>query len=145
METAALWTALFNREGADLRCPFLDSRLLRVAVSLETRRRYPFRQPKGVLKRALARHAPRELAYRRKRGFGQPIFAWLAPGGQLRPYVEAIGDYPFVDRPSLERAKARPNWFLYSLLCYDVWHKLFIDRSLPRGPRPRREHEALTH
>ena len=144
METAALWTTLFNREGADLLCPFLDSRLMRVAVNLETHRRYPFRQPKGLLKRALCRHVPRELAYRRKRGFGQPIFEWLAPGGQLRPWVDGIGEYPFVDRPSLARAKARPNWFLYTLLCYDLWHKLFIDRSLPRQPRRRREHDALT-
>jgi hypothetical protein len=29
-------------------------------------------------------------------------------------------------------ALARPNWFLYSLLCYDLWHKLFIERSLAR-------------
>jgi hypothetical protein len=25
-----------------------------------------------------------------------------------------------------------PTWFLYSLVCYDQWDKLFIQRSLPR-------------
>jgi hypothetical protein len=25
-----------------------------------------------------------------------------------------------------------PGWFLSSLLCYDLWHRLFIERSLPR-------------
>jgi hypothetical protein len=131
MDSASLWTTLFHRAGADLLCPFLDSRVLRFAWSLPTGVRYPFRRPKELLKRALARHAPAELVRRGKLGFGQPIFEWLSPGGQLRPLVEEIGDYDFVDRRTLEKARARPNWFLYSLLCYDLWHKLFIDRALP--------------
>src|SRR5262249_13120536 len=57
---------------------------------------------------------------------------WLAPGGQLRPLAERIASYDFIDRRSLERSLAAPNWFLSSLLCYDLWHKLFIERSLPR-------------
>jgi hypothetical protein len=56
----------------------------------------------------------------------------LAPGGQLRPLVERIGPHDFLLPGTLERAAARPGWFLYSLLCYDLWHKLFIERSLPR-------------
>jgi asparagine synthase (glutamine-hydrolysing) len=139
METAAMWATLFNREGADLLCPFMDSRLLRLVLSLEPRRRYPFRQPKGLLKAGLARHGLRELAYRPKRGFGQPVFEWLVPGGQLRPLVERMATYPFVDGATLARVKARPTWFLYSLLCYDLWHRLFIDGSLPRQARRRQE------
>jgi asparagine synthase (glutamine-hydrolysing) len=139
METAAMWATLFNREGADLLCPFMDSRVLRLVLSLEPRRRYPFRQPKGLLKAGLVRHGLRELAYRPKRGFGQPVFEWLAPGGQLRPLVERMAAYPFVDGATLARVKTRPTWFLYSLLCYDLWHKLFIDGSIPRRPRRRQE------
>lgn len=134
-ESASLWTTLFNRAGADLLCPFLDSRVLRLALNLPPSVRYRFRRPKDLLKRALAREVPAPLANRAKLGFGQPIFEWLAPGGQLRPFIERIGAYDFVDRKTLERSLARPNWFLSSLLCYDLWHKLFIDRSLPR-PTP---------
>lgn len=144
METAALWATLFNRAGADLLCPFMDSRLLRLVLSLPPRQRYPFRQPKGLLKAGLARRGLRELAHRPKRGFGQPVFAWLTPGGPLRPLVERIAAYPFVDRTTLARVKARPTWFLYSLLCYDLWHKLFIDGSLPRMRERRYQHEALS-
>lgn len=138
-DSASLWSTLFDRAGGQLCCPYLDSRLVRLALSLEPHRRFPYRRPKDLLKRALARHVGKELAYRFKLGFGQPVFEWMAPGGQLRPWVERIGDYDFV--PSKVRAAAmeQPNWFLYSLLCYDLWHKLFIDRSLPRdtanGPR----------
>jgi asparagine synthase (glutamine-hydrolysing) len=131
-DSASLWTTMFQHAGGDLLCPFLDSRIVRLALSIEPRHRFPYRQPKALLKEALARHVPRELAYRFKLGFGQPIFEWLAPGGQLRPWVERIGRYSFVEPRTLAVALARPNWFLYSLLCYDLWHKRFIDRSLPR-------------
>ena len=48
--------------------------------------------------------------------------------------VEQIGHYDFVDCATLQSSLACPNWFLYSLLCFDLWHKLFIERSLPRNP-----------
>jgi asparagine synthetase B (glutamine-hydrolysing) len=144
VDSASLWTTLFNHAGADLFCPFLDSRMLRLALNLPAAVRYPFRRPKELLKRALERVAPPELARRRKLGFGQPIFEWLGPGGQLRPLVERIGMHDFLRHGELERAAAQPGWFLYSLLCYDLWHKIFIERSLPRSARTvRRETPAL--
>jgi asparagine synthase (glutamine-hydrolysing) len=142
VDSASLWTTLFNHAGADLFCPFLDSRMMRLALSLPPAVRYPFRQPKELLKQSLERLAPAELARRRKLGFGQPIFEWLSPGGQLRPLVERIGAHDFLRPQALEQAKARPDWFLYSLLCYDVWHKLFIERSMerPEFEAPARRH-----
>jgi asparagine synthase (glutamine-hydrolysing) len=144
VDSAGLWATLFNTAGADLLCPFLDSRMLRLALSLPPALRYPFRRPKDLLKRALARCAPEELATRCKLGFGQPIFEWLAPGGQLAPLVEDLASHDFVDRTTLERTRRRPTWFLYGLLCYDLWHKLFIERSLPRstGATPGRRQEV---
>ncbi|MGH7222496.1 MAG: asparagine synthase-related protein [Gemmataceae bacterium] len=132
MDSASLWTTLFNRAGADLLCPFLDSRIVRLALNLAPEVRFRFRRPKDTLKRALARLAPLELATRCKLGFGQPIFEWLAPSGSLRPLVERIAAHAFVDADVLARVRQRPTWFLYSLLVYDLWHKLFIERSLPQ-------------
>ena len=146
VDSASLWTTLFNHAGTDLFCPFLDSRMLRFALNLPAEVRFRFRKPKDLLKRALERLVTAELARRRKLGFGQPIFEWLAPGGQLRPLVDGIGDHGFVPATVLARAKARPNWFLYSLLCYDVWHKVFIERSLAAPdwtPQARRDPAAL--
>jgi hypothetical protein len=145
MDSASLWATLFNRAGGDLLCPFLDSRMLRLALSLPADVRFRFRRPKDLLKRALARQTPAELAHRGKLGFGQPIFEWLAPGGQLRPLADRIAHYDFVEPATLARVRARPSWFLYSLLCYDLWHKLFIERSVPRPSRqtPAWHEEAL--
>ncbi len=123
---SALVTTLFARCGIRTFSPFYDSRMLRLVVNLSPRQRFRFRQPKALLKCSLARHGFAELAYRSKKSFGQPIFEWLAPGGQLAPLVHEIDDYPFVDTSALEATKAKPTWFLYSLLCYDLWHKKFI-------------------
>jgi asparagine synthase (glutamine-hydrolysing) len=139
MDSAALWTTLFNHAGADLLCPFLDSRVLRLAFNLPRQERFAFRRPKEVLKRALARHVPEHLVRRGKLGFGQPVFEWLAPGGQLAPLVQGLGEHWFVDPPTLQRLRDRPTWFLYSLVCYDQWDKLFIRRCLPRPTRLGRE------
>src|SRR5262249_25559934 len=120
-ESASLWTTLFNRAGADLLCPFLDSRVLRLALNLPPAVRYRFRRPKDRARGALVGSVGTSLANRPKLGFGQPIFEWLEPGGQLRPLVEQIAAYDFVDAGVLQRSLARPNWFLCSLLTYDLW------------------------
>jgi asparagine synthase (glutamine-hydrolysing) len=132
VDSAGLWATLFNRAGADLLCPFLDSRVVRVALNLPPEARYPHRRPKWLLKQALTRHAPAELATRRKLGFGQPIFEWLAPGGQLRAMVDDLDVADLIDADALARLRKRPTWFLYSLVVFDSWRKLFITRSLER-------------
>ena len=138
-DSASLWTTLFNANGSDLFCPFLDSRMLRLALNLPRGARYPFRRPKELLKRALARHVGDEMARRPKLGFGQPIFEWLVPGGQLRSLTQRLGRHEFVEPAALARSLRQPNWFLYSLLCYDLWHQMFIARSLPRPQFDRME------
>jgi asparagine synthetase B (glutamine-hydrolysing) len=105
-------------------------------LSLPGELRYPFRRPKEMLKSALSRHVPETIARRSKLGFGQPIFEWLSPGGQLRRLVDRLEAREFIEPAVLEQAKNRPGWFLYSLLCYDLWHRMFIERSLARPTAP---------
>jgi len=136
VNTAALKTTLFNQAGAELLFPFLDSRIIRFAVNLSPSIRFPFRKPKEILRQLLVRNGHAGLANRPKLGFGQPIFEWLAPGGKLRPLVEQIHPYDFVHPGVMRTSLQQPNWFLYSLLCFDLWYKLFIERSLPRSHAP---------
>ena len=130
IDTASFWAEMFRTQGADLICPYLDSRMLRTAWNTDHRYLFPFRKPKELLKQVLARYAP-DLAFRKKLGFGQPIFEWMQEGGQLRPWIEEIGRYEFVKPAVLREARTRPNWFLYSLLCYDLWFKMYITGELP--------------
>lgn len=144
MDSAGLWATLFQRAGVDLLCPFLDSRVIRLGLNLAPEVRFRFRRPKDVLKRALARHVGDELAMRSKLGFGQPIFEWLSHGGQLAPMLDSLSEHDFVDGATLRRSREKPNWWLYSLLVYDAWQRLFIDGTLarPTGLTPSRR-EAL--
>ena len=126
VNTSAFWSARFNAEGVEMLCPFLDSRMLRASASIEPRTKFSSPQTKIILKRALTRHVPEVFANRPKRGFGQPIMEWMKPGGPLRPAVEDIADYDFVSPAIVQQAKKVPNWFLYNLLIFDIWHKEFF-------------------
>ena len=129
VDSASYWTTLFNAAGATLQCPFLDSRLLRASERLPDRIRFSFRQPKRVLRNALVQRGLGELAQRQKRGFGQPIFEWLKRGNLLEPLLANLADYDFVPASVLCKIREKPNWFLYSLLCLDLWQKRFIGRT----------------
>ena len=109
-------------------CPFLDSRLLRFVLSLPRDVRFQYKEPKKVLKDALLQFMPRDMVFRQKLAFGQPIFQWMKPGGQLRDMVESLStaDYPFVTSQVLDAEKKEPTWFLFSLLCYDIWKRQFF-------------------
>ena len=105
-DSGALWTTLFNQEGCEMLCPFLDSRMIGLAVSILPKYRYPFGKPKELLKQVLRRHAPPLLAGRSKLGFGQPVFEWLAPGGSLHSLVQQIGHHDFVSPDVLAGASS---------------------------------------
>ena len=126
VNTAAYWTAMFNSEGVDMLCPFLDSRMLRATLNISTEVKFPPTETKAILKKALGQHVPQEFVRRPKRGFGQPIFEWMSPGGPLRPAVEEIANYDFLPGDVLKDVTNRPNWFLYNLLIFDIWHKEFF-------------------
>ena len=128
VNTAAYWTSMFQLHGLDLYNPFLDSRLLRAAINIQPEAHFVMGNPKQVLKKSLARHVPEAFIRRPKLGFGQPIFEWLAPGGGLREAVKNIGDYPWLTPTARQRLLDRPAWPLWTLLCYDLWYKIFINR-----------------
>jgi asparagine synthase (glutamine-hydrolysing) len=132
LDTASLWTALFARAGVELVCPFLDSRMVRAVVNISAHKLYRFRKPKELLNQTLRKYAPTYNLKQPKLGFGQPIFEWLGRDGPLRPWVEQIDRYDFVDARVLQRCKDRPTWFLYSLLCFHLWHKRFVKKQSSR-------------
>lgn len=129
METASLWNTCFEAQGLSILNPFLDSRVLRYVINLTAAYRYAPGPPKRALRDALLRHAPPDLVYRRKLAFGQPIFEYLMASGQLGSLVDQIADYDFVPHNVLTEGKQSPNWFLYTLLCFDLWHKIHIEKT----------------
>lgn len=124
--TSACWTKYSMEAGLRMCSPFLDSRMIRVANNIALDAHFVPRKPKAVLKKALLKHVPETFVNRPKRGFGQPIFEWLSPGGCLREAAENIADYPFMPKQVKQDILDKPNWILWTLLCFDLWHKELI-------------------
>ncbi|MDR0337955.1 MAG: asparagine synthase [Planctomycetaceae bacterium] len=123
--TATYWCSMFHLYGVEMYNPFQDSRLIRVASNIRLAERFVHGNPKQILKKALACYVPPEFSNRPKLGFGQPIFLWLAPGGCLFDAVRQIDDQPWLPPKAKQEILATPNWFLWTLLCYDIWYKTF--------------------
>jgi len=114
--------------GLKLIFPYLDSRIIKVALSMNANCRFPFMQTKKVLKDALGKYLPKELIFRKKSAWGVPLVEWLRGEGVLGQLVEKINAYPFLGG-STSIVKRTQNRLLWNLLTFDLWHKLFIDRN----------------
>jgi asparagine synthase (glutamine-hydrolysing) len=72
----------------EVRAPFLDHELTELALRLRPSLRMRGLDGKRVLKHAMADLLPRDLLYRRKRGFGVPLDRWFRQ--DLVPFVDAM-------------------------------------------------------
>ena len=68
--------------GLEVRCAFLDVRVIEFAWSLPLSMRIDHTGSKRIVRQVLARYVPRELTERSKMGFGVPVADWLR--GPLR-------------------------------------------------------------
>jgi asparagine synthase (glutamine-hydrolysing) len=87
----------------EVRVPLLDHRVLAAAWALPLSLRIRDGRTKWVLREVLGRRVPARLTDRPKRGFAQPIGAWLR--GPLRPWAEDLLSPVSLDRVSLVRTE----------------------------------------
>lgn len=125
--------------SVELRVPFLDHRVLEFAARLPRNLKVRGWKMKYLLKKALAKHIPKEILHRRKVGFPVPYVKWMRH--DLR---ELVND-TLLDSKSLSRGyfrKAAVQGLLqlnsrsseyagevFSLLVLELWHRAFIDRQ----------------
>jgi asparagine synthase (glutamine-hydrolysing) len=121
----------------EARVPFLDYRLVEFVESLPPRLKLRRLRGKYLHKKASQKWLPREVVYRRKKGFANPIEWWFRT--RLRHAVEeyllgpnsAIGDYfdqAYV-RQMLERDRSGRDDLrrhIYLLVSFEMWHRTFI-------------------
>ena len=111
------------RRGAGF-VPFMDSRVLRVAVNIEPQYRFSACESKRVLKRALSRHARRGRLSIGRSGDSANRFRWLC----ARRTIASAGrcDWPlrFRQAGSAGAGQGTAELVPYSLLCYDLWYKV---------------------
>jgi asparagine synthase (glutamine-hydrolysing) len=103
----------------EVRPPFLDHRLVELALSLEPRLLRRGDADKWILRRGLEGRVPAEVLARGKQGFSMPVRRWVreAPGA-VEPALRRLA------RAGLLRSAARPRLGgeqLWSLLVLDRW------------------------
>jgi len=123
----------------ELRVPFLDPEVFRVASTLPVAERVTKEQTKVALRRALASVVPAHVLERRKLGFPVPIRHWLKDEmyDWARDVIDASGTDYLIERAAVRRMldehRAGPHDYsrkLWTLLVFMIWHGIFVERRI---------------
>jgi asparagine synthase (glutamine-hydrolysing) len=130
----------------ELRVPFLDVEVFRVASTIPTNQRLTKETTKFALRRALADIVPPHVLNREKLGFPTPTNYWLR--GPLYEWARSIINESQADelidkRPVLElleQHRAGPRDLsrkVWTLLVFLIWHGIFVEQRIqPEIPEP---------
>jgi asparagine synthase (glutamine-hydrolysing) len=135
----------------ELRVPFLDHRLVEFAARLPPALKVRSGSGKVLLREAMDGLVPEAIIDRTKKGFPVPTASLLRRlGGFTRDLLldprsacRSCFDLAVVERllDEHERGAARREHELWSLLVFELWHGLFIDRRF----QPARRTPRLAH
>lgn len=125
----------------EARSPFLDYRLLEFTSSIPSKWKIHNFSNKYILKKAFESFLPKEIISRKKQGFGVPVGRWLR--NELKEYVkEILLSEKFFSRGYFERKgiekillehfeqKEDHGYRIFALLVLELWHHVFVDKSL---------------
>jgi asparagine synthase (glutamine-hydrolysing) len=130
----------------EVRAPFLDYRVIEYAASLPSSMKIKGGGKKYILKKALKPLLPETILHRRKHGFTVPLDKWFR--GELRSISErnlfrnaSMGEYfsiPYMRRVWDEHQSKKRNHgtLLWSLLSFSLWHRTYMESSLPFPQAP---------
>ena len=123
----------------ELRVPFLDTEVFRVASTLPVEQRVTGDQTKLALRRALRDIVPPHVLERRKLGFPVPIRHWLKKEmyDWARGIVDDSGTDRLLDRAAvramLDAHRAGPHDYsrkIWTLLVFMIWHGIFVEERI---------------
>jgi asparagine synthase (glutamine-hydrolysing) len=127
----------------EARSPLLDKTLIEYSAMIPNHLRIKGYTTKYLLKKLASRYVPKEVLYRRKRGFVMPAANWLQ--GDLMGQVQHVltsdsfrdrgwFNPDFVSRMLQEHQTQQQNWSeqIWTLLVLEVWAKLMLDNTLSR-------------
>jgi asparagine synthase (glutamine-hydrolysing) len=132
--------------GLELRVPFLDHKLVEFAATLPADLKLKGRTGKYLLREAMKNVLPKRIIHRPKRGFPVPTGSWLRK--ELKDFVHdtllandaACRGYmnsSVIEKIVREHEQGTENrrQEIWTLLIFEIWHKLFISRPELRGSR----------
>lgn len=126
--------------SVELRVPFLDYKMVEFAMSVPSKYKIKNWTNKYLLKKAVEGFLPKEIIYRKKKGFPVPINAWfkgdfsekvadvlLDPRSKKRGYFNS--EYISKVVKLHKDGKEDYSKLLFSLLILEIWHRVFIDNN----------------
>jgi len=126
--------------GLELRVPFLDHKLVEFAASLPANLKLRGSTGKHLLRETMKDVLPKRIIDRSKKGFPVPTESWLR--GDLKNFVHDTllsstsacrdyMDYRVIERIVNEHEQGKENrrQEIWTLLIFEIWHRLFIDRQ----------------
>ena len=126
--------------GVEVRVPFLDNDLVRLANALPPGLKQRGAEAKWVLKKAMEPYLPHDVIYRPKTGFGAPLRHWLRH--ELREWVGDMLSADTLRRRGLFDPKAVATlvaddragrvdaaYTILGLVCIEVWCRKFMDQD----------------
>jgi asparagine synthase (glutamine-hydrolysing) len=131
-------TAMAN--SVEVRVPFLDRRIVEFVETLAPSMKIRRFQGKYLHKKAVHKWLPKQLIYRPKKGFANPIQAWLR--GRMSQYVgdcllsstAAVNEFfdPTYIKTLVQEHQLQQRDHLrhiYLLISFELWHRQFIRQS----------------
>jgi asparagine synthase (glutamine-hydrolysing) len=121
------------------RVPFLDYRLIEFIESLPSQLKLNGFTGKYLHKKALEKWLPKQVVYRKKKGFDNPVEHWMRT--TMKPFVDdcllssdsslaLYFDQNYI-RQILEldrKGKEQYRRHIYLLVSLQLWHRTFIDK-----------------
>jgi len=124
----------------EMRVPFLDRDLVAFLDTLPADLKVRGSTRKYIHKRAVESWLPKEIVHRKKRGFQTPMDLWLQ--SDLADVAKRVFegkesacrryfDLEFVNELIDQHRRRRENHQrrLYALLCFELWHRTWIDQK----------------
>jgi len=136
VDIASMATSLESRS------PFLDHKVMEFAASLPLKYKLKGLSSKHILKEVFKDQIPLTFLNRRKKGFGVPLSNWFREQPKLKKFVRDM----LLSKESLKRGLFSKDYIehlldehgrggqyhtyrIYSLLSFEMWHRMFIDRE----------------
>jgi asparagine synthase (glutamine-hydrolysing) len=123
--------------GLEVRSPLLDRDVVEFVCRLPMEYKLNGLKTKYILKKAAEEFLPRNIVYRKKKGFGVPLAQWLT--GDLREFMldhlsreriqrQGIFHYPYIKQLIDEQVtKAKDNREpLWTLLVFQMWYENYM-------------------
>ena len=126
----------------ECRVPLLDQSLVELAARMPTRLKVHGRTLKYILKKALRDVLPDEILFRKKRGFGAPMGAWLKQ--ELAPLMQSVLSESSIrsrgllhwdvvkETMALHEANREDHTdHLLALMNLELWCRMYLDGQSP--------------